>query len=680
MPWFSSCVGRGLLVALLVAACSTATSPGPTLWPSASGSTPSSTPAPTATRGPARGSANAPIAAGYAHSCAVTPGGGVSCWGANDNGQLGGGAPAGPEPSGPVEVVGLDGGVQAIAAGGYHTCALTSAGGVKCWGYNLYGQLGDGTNADSNRAVNVVGLERGVDAIATGWGHTCAVTSGGGVKCWGNNPFGGLGDGTRTDRSAPVDVSGLATGVRSIAAGNGHTCAVTSVGGVTCWGDGQADDPSVFHASVPNAVQELASGVQAVTASLDGTCALMADGDVICWGPNYGPPSAGGPSDERFRAIDLSSFPSVGAITSGDSHACALTELGRVACWGGNSYGQLGHFEVSLSATPREVLGLDGNLVAIASGGLHSCAMALGGRVQCWGFNGGGQLGEGITCRSSSKPVDIVFDPASAPRPTVAPAAPIGPIDHSSDTLDVVLRLDVRPDLSMGELEGEVFQPGPEFTLYGDGRVIFRDLGAIRPPSAGPIVRGVPFMVARLGEEELQELLRFALGQGGLAEACDLYENTFDTDAFGSTSLTIRAGDLARRIEVAGPNPVEALIARLRDFEPGSSVPAEVWVPDRWWGTLIEASPLIESGVLPDPAETGSAAWPWPGLASDDFVPLGEAGGWAGYPRRVMSADEAAALGLSDNGGVVQRIYLIGPDGEAVQVFSLWPMLPDEAD
>jgi alpha-tubulin suppressor-like RCC1 family protein len=171
------------------------------------------------------------ITTGVYHTCALTAGGGVKCWGANGSGQLGEGTTS--QRSTPGDVVGLASGAAAIAAGWSHTCALTPGGGVKCWGANGSGQLGDGTTTNSSTPVDALGLASGVARIAAGCYETCALTAGGGVKCWGHNVYGELADGTTTQRTTPVNVVGLATGVTAIATDGYHTCALTA-GGVRC--------------------------------------------------------------------------------------------------------------------------------------------------------------------------------------------------------------------------------------------------------------------------------------------------------------------------------------------------------------------------------------------------------------------------------------------------------------
>jgi hypothetical protein len=219
------------------------------------------------------------VDAGERHTCALTVDGGVKCWGGNSYGQLGDGTTTGRLT--PVAVAGLRNGVQAIAAGAFHTCALTTSGEVKCWGQNDDGQLGDGTTQGRLAPVDVGGLGDGVRAIATGSYHTCAVTETGGVKCWGENGSGQLGDGTTQERLTPVDVVGLVSGIRAISAGSGHTCALPESGGAKCWG--AAGDSWDVTRLTPVDIVGLTGHVRAISAG----------GGIPARSPKVGAPSVG---------------------------------------------------------------------------------------------------------------------------------------------------------------------------------------------------------------------------------------------------------------------------------------------------------------------------------------------------------------------------------------------------
>jgi hypothetical protein len=179
--------------------------------------------------------------------------GSVKCWGYNAQGELGDGTTT--DSTTPVSVTGLASSVVAISSStGRQTCALETSGGIQCWGANYSGELGNGTTTNSSTPVDVTGLTSGVLAISAGGNHSCAVTSAGAAKCWGSNGFGALGNNSNTNSSVPVNVFGLSTGVAAISAGEDHTCAVTTASIIKCWGEnfwGQVGDGTTSTAFAP---------------------------------------------------------------------------------------------------------------------------------------------------------------------------------------------------------------------------------------------------------------------------------------------------------------------------------------------------------------------------------------------------------------------------------------------
>lgn len=297
----------------------------------------------------------AAIAVGGSTSCAVMDTGAARCWG----GSVGDGTST--VNSVPVDVTALGTSVAVFALGEAHNCVLTDTGGVKCWaGSNTFGSAGDGTTMPRLSPVDVVGLASGVVALAAGSTHTCAVTSAGDVKCWGGNGSGQLGDGTTADRYTPVNVKGLPKDVIAVGAGTVHTCAVTKSGDVWCWGyngQGRLGDGTTINRTKPVKVVGLTSAV-AVTGGATFTCALTNTGGVKCWGQNSGGMLGNGTVTDSPVPVDTVGLGSgVAEVSAGRFGTCAVTVAGAVLCWGNNIFGQLGIGASGIYDSPTGVVG-----------------------------------------------------------------------------------------------------------------------------------------------------------------------------------------------------------------------------------------------------------------------------------------------------------------------------------
>ena len=357
-------------------------------------------------------------AAGETHTCLLTGDGAVWCWGANSYGQLGDGTRTNRRV--PVAVIGLTSGVQAIAVGGHHTCALTAGGEVRCWGRNNYGQLGDGTTYLRTQPVPVRSLAQAT-SVTAGYAHTCAGRANGTAACWGSNTSGQLGDNTATSRRLPVNVTSL-TQVERLAAGGAHTCALLDDGAMRCWGSnysGQLGDGTRVNRRMPVAVNGLGV-VQAIDAGGSHTCALDTAGALACWGNNYYGQLGDGTTVQRLAPVAMIGLTvPVRSFSTGLVHTCMVQEGGAAACVGWNAYGQLGDGTLANRSRPVGVSELSAVTAIVAAGGLgsagHSCAVADGG-LKCWGKNTYGQVGDN-TLVQRTVPVAVV---QPAPPPTYA--------------------------------------------------------------------------------------------------------------------------------------------------------------------------------------------------------------------------------------------------------------------
>lgn len=407
------------------------------------------------------------VAVGGLHTCAVMDSGVVRCWGDNANGQLGNGTRAVSTEPGPVSGIGD---AVAITAGNTHTCALLKDATVMCWGLNSNGQVGaDPVLVNSSTLpLPVPGLVD-VRAIAAGGFHNCALLGSGQVKCWGLDGPGQLGDGAGTpsgETFTPVEVLGI-TDATALAAGEFHTCALLATGGVKCWGHngfGQLGNDSDVDSTTPVPVNGLPDGAKKalnITAGYGHSCAVVDDADpdpnvhentIRCWGSNSQGQLGDGrldPEEDNKKPLDSKvpvkvrydddpspfvyhyvDFTGADVVTGGQQHTCARTVGGGAWCWGNAGRGQIGNGtkgeghppaaeELQFmwrSAKPASIAAVD----AITAGGFHTCALT-GASMQCWGYNFYGQLGSYLS--SSDVPVTVTAQQGAASVATGTDAA-----------------------------------------------------------------------------------------------------------------------------------------------------------------------------------------------------------------------------------------------------------------
>ncbi|MDT8447532.1 MAG: Ig-like domain-containing protein [bacterium] len=360
---------------------------------------------------PRTDSPNTTLALGLGHSCAAFADGSAKCWGFNISGQLGDGTTTNRLL--PVSVSGIS---TAIGLSSYETstCVLLTSGAVKCFGSNNTGQLGTGTYDNSSTPVSVYNISTASQVAAGSW-HSCALLADQTIQCWGQGVLGQLGDGTSSSTATLLltTVTGISTATQ-LASGSYHSCALLSDQTVKCWGSngyGQLGDGATGYVSSTKQTTPVnVIGISNATSlALGGahSCALLADKSIQCWGSNSSGQLGDGTTTESSTPKSVNGISTATVVALGSSHSCALLASKQVQCWGRNDYGQLGDTTTTDRSAPVTVTGIS-DVIGIAAGYNHSCAVLSNGGVSCWGANYYGQLGNGSTT-NSSVPVQVSF-------------------------------------------------------------------------------------------------------------------------------------------------------------------------------------------------------------------------------------------------------------------------------
>jgi alpha-tubulin suppressor-like RCC1 family protein len=373
------------------------------------------------------------LAAGLDHTCAVSNLGTLKCWGSSASGQLGYGNTntiGDTETPATVAEVDVGGTVEQVATGNSHTCALLTSGNVRCWGEGDSGRLGYGDIDDIGIGSPI--LKENVDVggpvkqLTAGALHSCALLETGTLRCWGSGTDGRLGyndtnpvgASNTPNQAGDVPVGGL---VAQVDAGTSHTCAVLTNNKVRCWGIGSFG--RLGYGNTNNVGDNVARTIQGagdvavgglddqaseVVAAGTHTCARLVSGSVRCWGVGtsgrlgYVPPTDGIVGNDEVPStqplLDLG-VGSAAQLSARVDHTCALVTVpvGGVRCWGEGNSGRLGHDDTTDVQIPTSVspVSVGEQVVQVAAGGAHSCALLTNGAVRCWGAGGLGALGYG---------------------------------------------------------------------------------------------------------------------------------------------------------------------------------------------------------------------------------------------------------------------------------------------
>ncbi len=375
------------------------------------------------------------ISGGNSFSVGVKTDGSLWAWGYNNFGNLGDGTNTNKNV--PIQI-GSDTNWQSVGGEGQHTLAIKTDGTLWAWGFNIYGQLGNGTNTDSNIPIQV-GTENNWAQIAKGSGlFSIVLKTDGTLWGWGLNSKGELGDGTNVDKTVPTKI-GVSTNWVRVAAGTSHTLAIKSDGTLWAWGnntDGQLGDGTNINKNVPT---QIGTGTnwQNVATGSEHTIAIKTDGSLWTWGYNPAGQLGDGTLTSRNSPTHIGTATNWRDIIGGYRHSVGLKTDGTLWAWGYNLWGQLGNTSNTDTTIPVSV-NTDTNWETLGGGGEHSLALKTNHEVWAWGQNIYGQLGLGNTVSNVNFPTGLVCPVSlavdtysAAPEMTIYPN-PIEDVFHIS--------------------------------------------------------------------------------------------------------------------------------------------------------------------------------------------------------------------------------------------------------
>ncbi len=401
------------------------------------------------------------VSAGTYHTCAII-GVTVKCWGWNHVGQLGlgdtikrGHLPNQMGAALPTVDLGPGRKPVALALGWHHSCAAFNDGALKCWGSNVYGQLGLGSptlygdqKGEMGSALATVDMGSGLKVlqIVAGEGQSCGRLHNGAVKCWGHNTYGKLGLGDTKNRgdgpgemgsALPAVKLGTGRSAKSLAAGRHHVCALLDNNSVKCWGrnlgqlglgdtKNRGDDPNEMGDALPAVALGTGRTAKAVAAGDNHSCAILDNDQLKCWGTNYyGELGLGdtvyrgdNPNEmgDALPTVALGTGRKALAVVAGGSGTCALLDNGATKCWGSNTLGELGLGQQGNYGGSKNqmgdlllplALGTGRSTLQLVAGESHRCTILDNGLLKCWGWNSVGQLGLGDTNNRGDNPKEM---------------------------------------------------------------------------------------------------------------------------------------------------------------------------------------------------------------------------------------------------------------------------------